>query len=76
MSTWETALAKVFGRHHRRYGTRQLQAAVRQKGYRVGRQRLRAAMRRQGLYALQPLMHSERGGQYCGNAYRKLLHDH
>ena len=21
-------------------------------------------------------MHSDRGGQYCGNAYRKLLHDH
>ena len=22
------------------------------------------------------LVHSDRGGQYCGNAYRKLLHDH
>ena len=21
-------------------------------------------------------MHSDRGGQYCGNAYRQLLHDH
>ena len=22
------------------------------------------------------LVHSDRGGQYCGKAYRKLLHDH
>ena len=22
------------------------------------------------------LVHSDRGGQYCGNAYRQLLHDH
>ena len=22
------------------------------------------------------VVHSDRGGQYCGNAYRKLLHDH
>jgi hypothetical protein len=22
------------------------------------------------------LMHCNRGGQYCGNVYRKLLHDH
>jgi putative transposase len=22
------------------------------------------------------LVHSDRGGHYCGNAYRKLLHDH
>ncbi|WP_151087673.1 DDE-type integrase/transposase/recombinase [Hymenobacter baengnokdamensis] len=22
------------------------------------------------------LVHSDRGGQYCANAYRKLLHDH
>ena len=22
------------------------------------------------------LVHSDRGGQYCGNGYRKLLHDH
>ena len=51
---WETALVKVFGRHKRRYGTRRLQVALRGKGYRVGRQRLRAAMRRRGLHALQP----------------------
>jgi transposase InsO family protein len=51
---WEEALVKVFGRHKRRYGTRRLQVALRGKGYRVGRQRLRAAMRRRGLHALQP----------------------
>ncbi|WP_223654376.1 IS3 family transposase [Hymenobacter psoromatis] len=166
---WETALLKVFGVHKRCYGTRRLQVALRKKGHRVGRQRLRAAMRRRGLHALQPkaftprttdsthglrcapnrlldqpkptqanrvwvsditylplangdwaylcafqdmasklvvgwqvgatmpeelvtsalqrafwaqspmpglLAHSDRGGQYCGNAYRQLLHDH
>ncbi|MBO3273543.1 IS3 family transposase, partial [Hymenobacter defluvii] len=166
---WEMALVKVFGMHKRRYGTYRLQVALRHKGYQVGRQRLRAAMRRRGLHALQPkaftprttdsthglrcapnrlldqpkptqanrvwvsditylplasgewaylcafqdmtskqvvgwqvgatmpealvtralqrafwsqpptpglLVHSDRGGQYCGNAYRKLLDDH
>ena len=166
---WETALVKVFGVHKRRYGTRRLQVALREKGHRVSRQRLRTAMRRWGLHALQPkaftprttdsthglrcapnrlldqptptranrvwvsditylplangdwaylcafqdmtskqvvgwqvgatmpeevvtkalqrafwsqpsapglLVHSDRGGQYCGNAYRQLLHDH
>ncbi|RFP64366.1 IS3 family transposase [Hymenobacter lapidiphilus] len=166
---WETALVKVFGVHKRCYGTRRLQVALRKKGHWVGRQRLRAAMRRRGLHALQPkaftprttdsthglrcapnrlldqpkpaqanrvwvsditylplangdwaylcafqdmaskqvvgwqagaampeelvtsalqralwsqpptpglLVHSDRGGQYCGNAYRQLLHDH
>ncbi len=43
---WETALVRVFGQHKRRYGTRRLQVALRGKGYRVGRQRLRMAMRR------------------------------
>ena len=166
---WETALVKVFGVHKRCYGTRRLQVALRQKGHWVGRQRLRAAMRRRGLHALQPkaftprttdsthglrcapnrlldqpkptqanwvwvsditylplangdwaylcafqdmaskqvvgwqvgatmpeelvtkalqrafwsqpptpglLVHSDRGGQYCGKVYRQLLHDH
>ena len=166
---WEAALVKVFGFHKRCYGTRRLQVALRQKGHQVGRQRLRVAMRRWGLRALQPkaftprttdsthglrcapnrlldqprpaqanrvwvsdipylplvdgnwaylcafqdmaskrvvgwqvgaampeervtnalqrafwsqpptpglLVHSDRGGQYGGNAYRKLLHDH
>jgi putative transposase len=51
---WEEMLVKVFGRHKRRYGTRRLQVALRGKGYRVGRQRLRTAMCRRGLHALQP----------------------
>lgn len=166
---WETDLVKVFGVHKRCYGTRRLQVALRNKGHRVGRQRLRAAMHRRGLHALQPkaftprttdsthglrcapnrlldqpkptqanrvwvsditylplangdwaylcafqdmaskqvlgwqvgatmpeelvtsalqrafwsqpptpdlLVHSDRGGQYCGKAYRQLLHEH
>ena len=51
---WETALVKTFGVHQRHYGTRRLQVALRQNGYAVGRQRLRTAMRRRGLHALQP----------------------
>ncbi|MGI4737374.1 MAG: IS3 family transposase [Janthinobacterium lividum] len=51
---WETALVKVFGVHKRCYGTRRLRVELRRKGYRVGRQRLRSAMRRRGLHALQP----------------------
>ncbi len=43
----------MFEWHKRRYGTRRLQVALRQKGHQVGRQRLRAAMRRRGLHALQ-----------------------
>ena len=57
---WETALVKVFGVHQRRYGTRRLQVALRQKGHWVGRQRLRTAMRRRGLYALQPKAYTPR----------------
>ncbi|RZK19511.1 MAG: IS3 family transposase [Hymenobacter sp.] len=166
---WETALVKVFGVHKRCYGTRRLRVELRRKGYHVGRQHLRTALRRRGLRALQPktftlrttdsthelrhapnrllnqpkptqanqvwvsaithlppatgdwayfcafqdmasqqvvgwhvlatipeelitkalqrafwaqpptpglLVHSDRGGQYCGNVYRQLLHDH
>ena len=51
---WETALVKAFGVHQRRYGTRRLQVTLRQNGHAVGRQRLRTAMRRRGLRALQP----------------------
>ncbi len=51
---WETALVQVFERHKRRYGTRRLQVALRQKGHHIGRQRLRTALRRRGLCALQP----------------------
>jgi putative transposase len=51
---WEEVLVKVFGHHKRCYSTRRLQVALRRKGYRVGRQYLRGAMRRWGLHALQP----------------------
>ena len=51
---WETALVKVFSVPKRCYGTRRLRVELRRKGYRVGRQRLRTAMRRRDLYALQP----------------------
>jgi len=57
---WETALVNVFGVHKRRYGTRRLQVALRHKGHQVGRQRLRAAMRRRGLHALQPQAYTPR----------------
>ena len=57
---WEAALVKVFGLHKRRYGTRRLQVALRQKGHWVGRQRLRTAMRRRGLRALQPKAYTPR----------------
>jgi len=60
LPAWETVLEKVFSRHQRRYGTRRLQVALRQKGHQVGRQRLRAAMRRRGLYALQPKAYTPR----------------
>ena len=45
---WETALIKVAGVHKRCYGTRRLSVALRKKGHRAGRQRLRAAMRHRG----------------------------
>ena len=57
---WETALVKVFGVHQRCYGTRRLQVALREKGHRVGRQRLRKAMRRRGQHALQPKAYTPR----------------
>ena len=43
----------MFGVHKRCYRTRRLRVELRRKGYRVGWQRLRAAMRRQGLRAWQ-----------------------
>ena len=53
-SAWEEALVKVSGVHKRCYGTRRLRVELRRKGYRVGRQHLRTAMRRRDLHALQP----------------------
>ena len=57
---WQTALVKAFGIHQRRHGTRRLQVALRQNGHAVGRQRLRTAMRRRGLHALQPKAYTPR----------------
>ena len=53
-AAWEAALEQAFTRHQKRYGTRRLRAELQEKGHRVGRQRLRTAMRRLGLRALQP----------------------
>ena len=51
---WEATLVKVFRVHQRCYGTRRLRVELRRKYYCVGRQRLRTAMSRRGLYVLQP----------------------
>ena len=58
--TWETALVALFQRHKRRYGTRRLRVALREKGHRVGRQALRTALARRGLRALQPKAYTPR----------------
>ena len=50
---WETALAALFARHKRRYGTRRLRVALHHEGHRVGRQALGCSARR-GLRAEQP----------------------
>ena len=57
---WEVALDQTFAAHKKRYGTRRLRVALRQLGHRVGRQALRTAMRRRGLYALQPKAYTPR----------------
>lgn len=46
---WQAALKAVFRQHKRCYGTRRLRAELQAQDHRVGRQRLRAAMRRHGL---------------------------
>ncbi|MBO0360724.1 IS3 family transposase [Hymenobacter sp. BT186] len=51
---WEKELCHVFFQHKRRYGTRRLQAELRAQGYRVGRHRIRHALRRRELVAVQP----------------------
>ena len=50
----ETALVKGFGVHKRRYGTHRLQVALREKGHRVGRQRLCTALARQACARCNP----------------------
>ncbi|WP_187311094.1 IS3 family transposase [Hymenobacter sp. BT188] len=54
MPTWERELCHVFFQHQRRYGTRRLQAALQAQGHRVGRHRIRHALRRRQLVALRP----------------------
>lgn len=49
---WETEIVAVFTYHKRRYGTRRLRVKLQEKGYPVGRQALRAGLRRNGLQAL------------------------
>ena len=56
----ETVLVKGFGVHKRRYGTHRLQVALREKGHRVGRQRLCTALARQDLRTLQPKVFTPR----------------
>lgn len=51
---WEQALCQTFVQHKRRYGTRRLRAELRAQGYRVGRHRIRQALRRRELVAVQP----------------------
>ena len=51
---WETEMVAVFDHHKRRYGTRRLRVELRELGYQVGRQALRAGLRRHGRKALQP----------------------
>lgn len=57
---WEQALKEAFGQHKRCYGTRRLRVELQAQGLRVGRQRLRAAMRRHGLRAIQPRAYTPR----------------
>lgn len=57
---WEAALQDAFGQHKRCYGTRRLRVELQAQGHRVGRQRLRAAMRRHGLRAIQPRAYTPR----------------
>ena len=51
---WESALCQAFVQHKRRYGTRRLRAELHAQGYRVGRHRIRRALRRRELLAVQP----------------------
>lgn len=57
---WQEAMKQAFSDHRRCYGTRRLRAELHAQGYRIGRQRLRTAMRRHGLRALQPRVYTPR----------------
>jgi len=49
---WQKAMKEAFTYHKRCYGTRRLRAELHAQGHRVGRQRLRTAMRWHGLRAV------------------------
>ena len=51
---WESALCHVFVLHKRRYGTRRLRAELRAQGHQIGRHRIRQALHRRELVAVQP----------------------
>jgi len=71
--SWESALCHVFFQHKRRYGTRRLRAELRAQGHRIGRHRIRQALRRRELVAVQPrafvprTTQSEHGPRVAGN---------
>ncbi len=48
------AVAKVFWRHSRRYGSRRIEAELKAEGVALGRHRIRRLMHEQGLRAIQP----------------------
>jgi putative transposase len=54
MPAWESTLCQVFFQHKRRYGTRHLRAELHAQGHRIGRHRIRQALRRRELVAVQP----------------------
>ncbi len=60
------ALIDSFAEHRRRYGSRRLLAELQEKGYQVGRHQLSAGS----------IIHSDRGGQYVGKAFRKTLREY
>ncbi|MDF7815386.1 IS3 family transposase [Hymenobacter sp. YC55] len=50
---WEQVLCQTFVRHKRHYGTRRLRAELRAQGHQVGSNRIRQALRRRELVAVQ-----------------------
>lgn len=50
---WEE-VRSIFWEHERRYGSRRIEVELRKRGFAVGRDQVRTAMRTQGLVAIQP----------------------
>jgi len=59
-AAWELALVQTFTYYKQRYSTRRLRAELQAQGYPVGRQRLRTALRRRALRAVQPRAYTPR----------------